>query len=1746
MRCVRLSLLLPAIVLFAGGESRALAADVVLNEFAASTSDRVLHHPAGRHPQAGLATPWIEPAFNDQSWDVAPGAFGFGSFTGVTITTDTSAAMQGRVPSLYLRHTFAVTNPQAASNANVRLIVRANDGFIAFLNGVEVARRNLGPAGLFVFHDQPAFQANAAAAAVTLDLGSAASLLRAGNNVLCLQVHNLMSNGADASSFLVQANLSLTGAFSTSLVPLAAPWRFFVGQTEPSAGVVDHGLLREAGDRVLWASPEFNDFAWPHGAGPVGYDTATPADYAVGTNLRSLLYQRATSVYTRLVFTASAAEAAAIDPLALELDYDDGVIVYLNGREVARRNVGRPGTATPHTATATTTHDANGDNGGAATGATETIVLGPAAAWLTDGYNVLAVQLHNDRADGSDLIARVTLRTTGATARTLAAPTDRVRYLAGDRAPYRESAPSAEVPRPDMPETELPDPVIDAGSDWIELRNAGAATADLTGWSLTDNASNPRKWNFPAGTTIPGGGYLLVLATSLDTGPADGATYLHSNFSLGAGGEYLGLVDAGGAVVDALSPAYPPQTPRHSYGRDATGAWVFLSAATPGAANPATGFTALLRAPEATPAAGFHTGAVAVTLNAPDPGGTIRYTLDGSDPTADHGVTYATPVALNTSAVVRAVALRAGAAPSPIATHTYLLNQSAARRQLTAVSLSGDAARVFYGPNAIGGPANGTGVLAIKGGLYLPANTAPTWDANGDPTAYNFAIQRGRAFEKQAALEVFPVTGAGLNTGFGLRLAASDWSRPRMQLSDPVAGPFSPDDGTQKPSFNLYFRSDFGNRPQEFPFIPDNPVTAFEDVRLRAGKNDMVDPFLTDELMRRLYLATGQQSSRGTFVTLYINGVFKGYYNLCERIRDEFMRQHHGGSEDWDVRLQGDIEAGDALAWNRMMAFLQTADLTQLASYAQVHEHLDVENVIDYLLTNAYAATWDWPNNNWAAARERSPAGRWRLYMWDAEGAFGIYGRRAPGTYNIFIGDVDGDGVADAAESGYRLDLGASARTTTGQSVPALYTLLRASPEFRLHWADRVQRHFFHEGALTSGAMEALWVQLRDAVQPIIREVTGVTIDDRIRRDWLVSPVRRTTLFAQMRQYGLWIDTLAPEFSQHGGAITGGTPVAITNPNPTGTIYYTLDGSDPRAPGGAAVGVAYGSPPAITRSQTLKARVLATSGEWSPLQQAAFMVEDTSRLLVTELMYDPPDGNDYEFLELKNVGTGPAYLDGAQFTAGITLTFPAGSMIAPGEHLVVARTPAVFSSRYPGVASLSVGYDGALSNGGERITLTAADGRTLVSVAYSANAPWPAAAAGEGHSLVPVDPNANPAPDDATHWRSSADAGGSPGSDDLEPRVPAAIIGQPQDGIAGAGHRTTLTVHAIGEPAPRFQWQISRDGGVTWEGLVDDGGFTATTAATLRIDTAIADVAGAFFRCIVTNDLAAAVVSSPAQLTVLPPAQLLNLSVRARALPGDGVVIAGLVVRGTSAARLLVRAVGPRLLDYDVAGPLANPRLEVHRHEDADTVLVATNDDWILASDLDALQDAMDEAGAFALGDADTNSSALLLELAPGRYSALARGANEEAGVVLVEVYDLTLGANQLVNLSARASVGRGEDVMIPGFVVQGEAPQRFLIRAVGPGLADHGVTGWLPDPHLVLAPAVGGDDVRNDNWNAASVDDVAELVAMTAEVGAFPLPTNSLDAALLVTLAPGLYTVVVGGADEQTGIALVEIYAVR
>lgn len=282
--------------------------------------------------------------------------------------------------------------------------------------------------------------------------------------------------------------------------------------------------------------------------------------------------------------------------------------------------------------------------------------------------------------------------------------------------------------------------------------------------------------------------------------------------------------------------------------------------------------------------------------------------------------------------------------------------------------------------------------------------------------------------------------------------------------------------------------------------------------------------------------------------------------------------------------------------------------------------------------------------------------------------------------------------------------------------------------------------------------------------------------------------------------------------------------------------------------------------------------------------------------------------------------------------------------------------------------------------------------------------------------------------------------------------------------------------------------------------------------------------------------------------TAAPVNRLVNLSSRLRATSGDASNggIAGFVVTGTAPKPILIRAVGPTLASYGVGTPLAEPQLRIFKGDQ----VIASNSGWANDAQIAA---AGEGVGAFKLG-AGSKDAAVLMTLEPGIYTV--QVSSNGAGTVLVEVYDVSATAavptKQLINISTRAQVGAGDNALIAGFVVAGDSPKRVLIRAVGPGLAPYGVGGVLADPMLKLYDTQRTVLARNDNWGTQQRVDVvqpegdgAAVAAAAATTGAFALANGSADAAMVVTLNPGSYTVIVEGAGGGTGAALVEVYEV-
>ena len=258
-------------------------------------------------------------------------------------------------------------------------------------------------------------------------------------------------------------------------------------------------------------------------------------------------------------------------------------------------------------------------------------------------------------------------------------------------------------------------------------------------------------------------------------------------------------------------------------------------------------------------------------------------------------------------------------------------------------------------------------------------------------------------------------------------------------------------------------------------------------------------------------------------------------------------------------------------------------------------------------------------------------------------------------------------------------------------------------------------------------------------------------------------------------------------------------------------------------------------------------------------------------------------------------------------------------------------------------------------------------------------------------------------------------------------------------------------------------------------------------------------------------------------------AQAVNLSTRLGVQTGDNVGIGGFIITGSASKHVLLRAIGPSLTSSGVPNALADPVLELHG---PGTFVTATNDNW--------RDDPVQEALIQATGIAPTNDleSAIEARLFPGAYTAIVRGNGNTSGVGLVEVYDLNPGvASKLANLSTRAFVSTGDNIVIAGFVLNNNpVDARVIVRGLGPSLTAGGVPNALANPTLELRDDNGTLLIANNDWQ----DNPAQAAELTA---AGLAPANPLESGLVTTLPPGLYTALLAGLNSGTGLGLVEVY---
>lgn len=804
-------------------------------------------------------------------------------------------------------------------------------------------------------------------------------------------------------------------------------------------------------------------------------------------------------------------------------------------------------------------------------------------------------------------------------------------------------------------------------SDYIELYNSSASTVDLSGWYLTDNNAQLTKWQIPSMDLDPGE-YLVIFASNKNRTNPGGE--LHTNFALSADGEYLGLVQADGTTIeDEYAPEFPEQFTDASFGlADIYVDDVFVGqelryfdTPTPGAEN-GVGLLGFVEEVSLSHAHGFYEDTFMLSMSTPTVGAQLYYSIDGSIPTPENpsAVLYTGPVEVNRSTVIRAAAHKEDFGRSPVATQTYIFLENVLTQTIDRNNPANNPFGLAY-PVYLQGthlvdynmdpaivsewddlnPENEDfgireALLSIPS-MAIVMDHEDLWDATTG--IYPNADERGLDWRRAGSIEYFdPESGESFQYNTGVQMHGGTSRNPQR---------------TRKHSFRLIFNPEFdGPGRLEFPLFDQSNFADINTVILRGGNQDsfntatVADRFsplaatrMRDQWMQDTFRAMGNMASEYKPVHLYINGLYWGLYHATERIDDASLSSRLGGEEeDWDIIEGLDGFVGSDAAWNAMFALArQIPSNSTTAANAIYHQlqglnpdgtpnaalpvYLDMNNLIDFLIVHYYAGAKDWSVSNWVAARNRvDPGSGFKFFVWDQ------------------------DSVLD----GYFAEPNMNTPYSGQYIAQELSYLLRRSPEFRLHFADRVQMHLFNGGALSDGSASELWQDLADKIEPSIigesarwgdaRAGSSVTIksgDPEVILPTITIDHWRTTVdgmhdyFPELHELlierlrnakrsatvlaPLFTELDAPLYSQFGGDVANGFELALSKPveSPvTAAIYYTVDGTDPRMIGGALnpSAILYTGPIVMLEDVQVRARIL-DGASWSAGVDASFGVQ---------------------------------------------------------------------------------------------------------------------------------------------------------------------------------------------------------------------------------------------------------------------------------------------------------------------------------------------------------------------------------------------------------------------------------------------------------------------------------------------------------------------------------------------------------
>ncbi|MEN8157927.1 MAG: CotH kinase family protein, partial [Bacteroidota bacterium] len=493
--------------------------------------------------------------------------------------------------------------------------------------------------------------------------------------------------------------------------------------------------------------------------------------------------------------------------------------------------------------------------------------------------------------------------------------------------------------------TGLNNPLAGQSGDWIEIYNSSSTPVPMGSYHLTDNPANLFKWRFPQSAEVPAEGYLLLWAD----GTGDTLNGIHTNFKLDVAGETLLLHSAVRLDVDSLT--YPRMYENTSYGISSDGNPAFFSNPTPGTTNDQASAYQLAGEVHFEPAAGLYPTGTRVYFSTDDPGGTIRYTLDGSPPDISDPI-YTGSIAINSNRVIRARQWVDGSEPGEITTASYITTTGLT---LPVVSLSTD-------PDNLWDDQIGIYVVGTNGIPGYCTDQNRNWNQPWErPVSMEYIDTQGAVqFQIDGGMKIH----GGCSRQFPLK------------------------------SLGIFARNEYGDNSMDYRFFREKDIDLFKGLILRNAGNDFGNTYLIDAVIQESVARVMDIDYQAYEpVDMFLNGAYWGIHNLREKANEHWVTSNYGiPAENLDFIKNGsEVFAGTRTAYDNLKRYLEQNSLESDNKYNVVANQIDIDSYIDYLITQLYYANHDWPGNNQKCWRDRVNGGKWRWILFDTEFGLGLY-----------------------------------------------------------------------------------------------------------------------------------------------------------------------------------------------------------------------------------------------------------------------------------------------------------------------------------------------------------------------------------------------------------------------------------------------------------------------------------------------------------------------------------------------------------------------------------------------------------------------------------------------------------------------------------------------------------------------------------------------------------------------------------